>query len=1044
MKIKKLSPVLRGGAAVLASVLVMSSMGYAIADTWRSQVDSALGTESYVTSTDGSAKYVSDYATAEDIIKAAEAMQEQQGEEGFVLMKNDNSALPLSTSNEVALFGLGAYNPYQGGSDLKAGNGDAVSLLQALKDSGITVNSTVEELYAKAMNMTEKEQVNAWTGQVTIVKGYDITINTTIGDLAVYKNNEHPVDVLADKAEMDDWKTSVKKGTVGIVVVSRPAGEGNTYLPGKITDYLGQTHDIDPLALSPAELSVIDTAKSVCDKVLVLVNSGNAMEIGELVSGEHEVDAIGYVGIPNDRHFVGIVNVLTGKANASGALAVTYVHDHDSNPVQQNFGGDYYSDYEIVNTTGEDPRWPGQNIANTLAGSFGGSTTYNGGTYIVEAEGIYVGYKYYESRYYDSIANPSYNATSTKGSTNGSAWNYDNEVVYTFGHGLSYLEYTQELVSVNVDKSREGYITATVAVTNNGDKAGKFTAQLYVQQPYTQYDITNKVEKSAVMFLNSAKVEVGAGKTVNVEIQVETKYLASYDYTAAKTYILDEGNYYFTAAAGAHEATNNILDAQGYSVNSTGGVKIWNNGSFDSKTYAIDNGYDVTNVADDADLNYWLPGTVTYLSRSNYETTYPKNYNTDVEIKIANSPKKDEWIKELRGQTYTIDNTDEEVAYVDGANNGTKFGSEYITEAQLQNFNDEYWTNLVNNVPVNEIVGAILHGGSRSDTLSNIENPVIIQNEGVNGYTAEYSLEENAPELVDKYGKTYSFNVNSQTLLASSFNPQLAWDWGVLEGDSGLWIDRYTLWGTGLTQIRSAYNGRNYEYISEDPMLTNKMGYGIMGGALVKGTLCGPKHMGFNDQEHNRGGISAYINEQKMRETDLRCFQGGMDDAGGLAVMIAFNRIGATNASHHQGMLINIVRNEWGFMGLISTDMMNNKWYFDGASMVMAGITQVADFAANNSFINKDNDHTAGDGNWSYITVDGIKNDAEFVARARQSIKYQLYAHANSAALNVKSVRVTPWWEAALQTTITVSAILTGLCTVAYVAIGLLPAKEEE
>ncbi len=734
--------------------------------------------------------------------------------------------------------------------------------------------------------------------------------------------------------------------------------------------------------------------------------------------------------------------MLSGKVNATGALATTYAYSNESSPAMQNFGGDYYTDYEIVAANainGYDPRWPDTDIANTIQSSSfgGGAATYNGGQYIVEAEGIYVGYKYYETRYYDSIVNPTYNASSSAGSVDGEAWDYGKEVVYTFGHGLSYLDYEQNIRSVSVDNTPEGNVTARIAVHNMSDKDGKFLAQLYVQQPYTQYDIDNKVEKSAVSFLNSKKVEVKAGETEIVEITIPTKYLASYDYTNAKTYILDEGDYVFTAAAGAHEAVNNILAAQGYEGDSdaAGSARVWSLGSHDATTFRTDNGYVVTNVADNADLNYWLPDTVTYLSRSDWEGTYPKNYNEDVEVTLADSFRKDEWIKELRGQQYTIDNGGAEVENVDGTDLGLRFSSEDIDYERLTDIDNGYWNDLVSQISVNEAIGAVIHGGSRTDVLTTVENPVVIQNEGVNGFTTAYTKED---------GSSYKFNISSQTLLASSFNPELAWEWGVIEGNNGLWLQRYDVWGTGLTQIRTPYNGRNYEYISEDPMLSNRMGYGVMGGAKSKGVMVGPKHIGFNDQEHNRNGVSAYMNEQKMRETDLRCFQGGLDDAGGLAVMVAFNRIGATNASHHAGMLQTILRKEWGFKGLISTDMMNNKYYFNAESMIMAGITQVADFASNNSYIDSANNHGGADSNWTYITVDAVKNDATLVNQARQNLKYQLYAFANSAVLNISTVRVTPWWETAVKAIITVSAVLTGVCGLAWLVTTVMPAKKKE
>lgn len=298
--------------------------------------------------------------------------------------------------------------------------------------------------------------------------------------------------------------------------------------------------------------------------------------------------------------------------------------------------------------------------------------------------------------------------------------------------------------------------------------------------------------------------------------------------------------------------------------------------------------------------------------------------------------------------------------------------------------------------------------------LTDVENPVVVQNEGVSGFIATYTDEET--------GETYRFNVHSQTLMGSSFNPELAYEWGRVEGNTGLWLQRYQVWGTGLTQRRTPYNGRNYEYISEDPMLTNRIGYGILQGCADMGIMNGPKHMGFNDQEHNRAGISAYMNEQKFRETDLRCFQGGLEDADGMAVMIAFNRIGATNASHYAGMLQNILRGEWGYTGLISTDMMNNNYYFNPESMIMAGITQVADFATNDNHINMGDG--GNDATWAYISEETVANDAALVDQARENLKYQLYTFANSAVMNVSTERVQTWWDTAISTVTYASGVL--------------------
>lgn len=1029
MKAKKFTPAMRGLAALMTCLMVLSIVGTGVANTYRGALDDTLGTESYVTINDDSAaRFKTDYATIEDMAAAARDIAIREGEEGTVVMKNDNGVLPLKANANVALFGLAAYNVY----GPKGGNADAASLADALAGAGLNVNETLKDYYmTNIINMHTEMRANRWTGKEVPTTVYDHMYVSAPGDWTTYQIAEVPPTEFEALGVPANWKEAIAKDSIGICVFARGAGEGNTYKPGSALNYAGEATGEDPLKLSADELAVVEAAKETCSKVIVLLNTGNNMMIADIAEGgSHEVDGICYIGCPNDYQTIGIANVLTGKVNATGALASAFVRDHQSIPAVQNVGGDYFADYEIV-CRNDDPRYPGKEIGNIGTGSFGGADTYNGGMYIVEAEGIYVGYKYYETRYFDAVMGQG-NANSAAGATQGSAWNYGDEMLYTFGHGLSYLDYTQTIKSVTVDRSVNGNITAVVEVKNNSNQDGKFLTQLYVQQPYTDYDRTNLVEKSAVMFLNSAKVDVAAGKSKEVTITIPTKYLASYDANNAKTYILDAGDYYFTAAAGAHEAVNNILAAQGKTtadgMDAAGknAVVSWKLDALDNTTFAIANNTTVTNVADDADLNYWLPGTVTYLTRQDWNT-FPINYNK-LNLKIADSPKKDQWIAEMRGETYTISDTGAAAEAVPGP----KFAASEIGAEQLNNINDPYWDKLVHAITIDEAVGAVIHGGSRSDTLTNIDNPVVIQNEGPTGISAGYTDEAT--------GKTYKFNVNSQTLLGCSFNPELAYQWGLVEGNSCLWVERYDLWGSGLTLNRTPYNGRNYEYISEDPMLTNVIGREVIQGCSDKGIINGPKHMGFNDQEHNRAGISAYMTEQKFRETDLRGFEGALSDAFGMGVMIAFNRIGATNASHHVGMIQKIVRGEWGFKGLISTDMMNNYLYFNAESMVMAGITQVADFAADNSHIN------LGEGGvdavWPHISLETVSKDSNLVEQARENLKYQLYIFANSAILNISTQRVNTWWDTALTVTTYASSILAVLFFLAWVVLTLLPEKK--
>lgn len=1043
----KLNNVLLGSSAVLLSIGFATTLAGGLVNSYRGTIDGIFGTQSYITSSDN-AKYVSTYKSGDEVMAAAKQFAIREGSEGTVIMKNDNSVLPLAKANTVAVFGGASYSPYLSA----AGNADQIILPQALKNAGFTLDSTVAGIYEKVF-AEYTESTNAWTGEVT--KNYVNSPNKTAGDYTTFKVNEvNPNKFVSKGYATSGWESQVN-AKVGIVTFSRPGGEGSTYKPGSALDTEGNPTGKNPLALSDDELEVVKVAKQTCDKVVVLLNTSCTIEIDPLVRGDYAVDGIAYIGIPNDYQFTGIVQALDGTVNPTGALADTYAVDSTSSPAMKNFGGNYYSDYEIVSEGYVDPRWPDKTIANTMAGSFGGSATYNGGSYINEVEGIYTGYNYYETRYYDSIVNPSYKASSAAGATQGTSWSYDKEINYSFGHGLSYLDYDLTLDNVLVEDKVGGNITATISVKNKSDKAGNFRAELFVQSPYTEYDRTNFIEKSAIQFLNSDKVYVEAGQTKQVEISVPTKYMASYDYTKAKTYIMDAGTYYFSTGNGAHDALNNIMARQGHTPDKAGNtnrVKTWSNdGGTDVTTYSVsDSGTKITNVVDNANMNYYLPGSTTYLSRSKWESTYPVDYNTinnGKGLTLADSPKKDEWIKELRNQQYTVKTTDT-VSNVDGVA-GTKFNAESIGYDQLTNIDDEYWDKLVDAIPAEEALGAIAHGGSQSDELTNIENPIVKQNDGPNGFNSKALSTNNGesasvdPYFVDPTTEAGKFKacVNSQTLLGSAFSPDLAYDWGCLLGNVGLWIGNYQIWGAALNYHRSPYNGRNTEYPSEDPMLCNIIGTELTKGTRKFGIISGPKHIGFNDQEHNRSGISVYMNEQKFRETDLRGFQGSVEEGDALGLMVAFNRIGAINASHHTGMLVSLIRNEWNFKGLISTDMMNNAYYFNPESCAMATVTQMADFAGNNSHLNLGK--TGVDATWGYLSPESVKHDQALVDASRLAMKYQLYAFANSAILNISTTRVTPSWELAINGINVTSYVVGGIAAAGWCALSLFGKKKE-
>lgn len=1112
MKLKKYKPLFRGVAATSAALLTLSTVAYGVAkselaigwvdgffgindrtiyEEWEEEVPSYTipgATEGY-TYLKGK-QYETKYKSADEYATALKEHAIRQGEEGFALLKNDNEALPLNKSSagkNVALFGWNAYNAPTGHTGVVAGNGvksnspwggggevnQREDLKQiTLKDAfdaidGITVNNTVNaEQFPGAMKSPSRG--GGWGGGAsTPWETYEYTIP----------------EVAPTGAQVNSWSID-KATTTGIVVLGRGGGEGNNF---KVD---AATNAEDPLALSADELKLVELAKQKCEKVVVLIVSANAMELGPLVEegGQYEVDAIGFCGIPNDYQYQGIANVLAGKINATGGLTDTYVYDNSFTPASINMGQQQYADTETIDAF-NDP------LGRT-------NPNYYADNYIVEAEGIYVGYKYYETRYFDSIVDPSgTKANSAVGSTDvGNAWNYANEVVFSFGQSLSYIPYTQEITSVTVNRAEKGNVTATVKVTNEGDEDGYFLAQLYVNRPYTAYDVANKVEKSAVDFLNSAKVEVKAGESAEVEITVPTRYLASWDSSALNgegTYILDEGDYLFTAAAGSHAAVNNFLNALGHETDGTttlGEVKTWNLEEFDDETYSVSNGVEVRNQMENADINYYLgEGTVTYLSRSDWEGTFPKNYTdyvndsgiaSEAPFTISGAEKEEEWLIELTSSQYKVTPSSNQSDWVDvngvlpdEVKDGT-FATvwQYImnlatTDPEaFSNINSEEWQAVAKAIPLSTALASVADsGGSSKIYTDEIGNPGSVQSESVAGYSQSLKLEN---------GKTMKLNVASNTLLGASFNPAFAYEWGLMEGEGGLWLQitespssfsssAVTVWGAGLNQHRSAYNGRNSEYMTEDPMLANRIGAEQLRGAVEKGSICGPKHMGFNDQELNREGNAAYMTEQKVRETDTRCYEGALrvDEGNGTGVMMSFARIGATNVTNSVGYVKNIMRGEWGFTGIITTDMGKGAGYHELGALIMATINEYAGFGSGTYFANSNDDsYTPSKAN--YITLGDARKDPVFAAQARQTSLYMLFTIARSGSgLYVERIAnagediVVPGytithrdpvgtmdkagWEYIFISLEAVFAVLTALSGAAWIASVVMPAKED-
>lgn len=1005
----------RGVTTATASLLALSVCASTVVDGFRTDIDKFLGTKStklVTENSDGTDLYTfkSDYTSTTELLHGIQDVGERMSEEGSVLLKN-NGALPLTKdeTQKITLLGFSSYYPVQGGdmgSSLVENTGtdaDTVDMVAAFKAKGFGLNQTVADMY-EALQPTFKSEVQSWGGTIEY---NHITAPSTTG---VFSSKE-PSQAALD-GQNAAWKDSMNDNNVMIVTIARSASENGSYNPGTAgvdpTQNLNQT---DPLGLSDDERDLIqaavDAKASNGGKVIVLLNNASAMEVQEIQDNDG-VDAILQVGLPGGYGFYGVADILSGAVSPSGHLTDTYAVKNANSPAAQNFG---------------DLQWTNANPDIKMNDA------------IVEAENIYIGYKYYETRYFDTVMNQG-NASSTVGSSTGSAWNYDDEVTYPFGYGLSYTTFTQTLDDLHVDLENET-VTAKVTVTNTGSVAGKDVVQLYVSLPYTDYDKEHGVEKAAVQLLDYGKTaELAPGASETVTITADMQNMASWDSTADNAagtkgcYILDAGDYYFTIGNGAHEAVQNVLAAEGQDVGGDADkAKSWNLGSQDTTTFATTkNGTAVENQLADMDVNYWLPGTATYLTRADWEGTFPKTYKDLTAT--------DEMIDILDNDIYEINANGDPSTVTFGADNG-------LTLADLKgvsDINDERWDMLMDEITLEECMIRTGFGGTSTKVIESIMSPETIQNDGPNGIYS-YPLGQYAntdastgdPCVVDANDPNLTYKMGTmvnETVIAQTFNKDLAADYGRVIGNYSLWANTTIFWGIGTNLHRLPYNARNHEYYSEDAVLTAGQGTAYAAAAMEYGVIIAPKHLAFNDTEINRTGVSVFMTEQQARENELRGTQGIVENAHVLGVMTAYNRVGITQDNAHTGLTKNILRNEWGFQGLISEDFIQDANYVVLKEAVLNGVTMSCNTG--------DNTMAAVSEKYPYWTVEAVSQDTTMMTALKQAMKYQNYALANSNAMdgmasNTKLVSVRTWYDNALTAVQIVFAALTVLAAAMYV-----------
>jgi beta-glucosidase len=781
--------------------------------------------------------YTSDFNNEEERVAYLQELGTKIEAEGIVLLKDDNDALPLATGSKISVFGQDSVDPIYGGGG--AGSVDAskaVNLKMAFEDSGLELNKTLWDFYEKGEGSSYRKTTPDVYGQ---------------GSFSV---NEVPTDVYTDKV-----KTSFSDyNEAAVVVIGRSGGESSDLSHKPLES--GYTY----LQIDDNERAMLQMVTNNFDKVIVLLNTQNAVELGFLE--EYDIDACLWIGALGETGAYAVGDVLTGEVNPSGGLVDTFAYNSLSAPSMANFGN-----YNFIN-----------------------SEVMFGNSYMVYGEGIYVGYRYYETRYEDVVL----------GNEDKANYDYKKEVQYPFGYGLSYTDFEWSDYKV---KETNDTLEMSIKVTNKGEVAGKDIVQIYMQSPYTDYNKENAIEKASVELVGFAKTSnIEAGKSETVNIIVDKEVMKTYDAKGYGTYIVDAGDYYFAAGVNAHDALNNILAAKGkttadgmdYDGKSDFTSKI-NVKNLDAETYALSQatGNEITNQFEEADINYYDP-EFKYLSRSNWAGTWPTTYR-DGAFAASEELLKNLEISFQENETIEDPITNTISDEFGKLNAATLIGTDY---------NDSLWDVLVQQMSVEELDKLVRIGGYSTSNVESIQLPATVDKDGPAGISGTLVGGEN--------GTSYP----PEVVIASTWNLELAEEFGKCIGEDSLAL-KVTVWYAPASNIhRSPYSGRNFEYYSEDSFISGKMAASTVKGAQSKGVVVTVKHFAVNDQETNRMGGAMFANEQSIRQLYLLPFEIAVREGDALGMMASMNRIGSRWTGGHYGLMTSTLREEWGFEGFVVTD----------------------------------------------------------------------------------------------------------------------------
>ena len=788
-------------------------------------------------------KYMLSDAT---VSKANELAKEVQSE-AITMLKNDDSNLPLS-NKKVNVFGWGSTNPVYGGtgSGSMSDQYDTVSLLDGMKESGLETNADLSKLYTDyradrpAVGMSSQD----WTLP------------------------EVPADQYSDSLISDAKSFSDE----AVVVITRVGGEGAdlpTNMKAEAITYKNNSKDYDDfqdgehfLQLSKTERDMIDLVTKNFDKVTLVYNGANAFQF-DFLSNYPQIKSVLWCPPAGQTGFSALGDVLAGETNPSGKTSDTFVKDLTKTPVFNNTDGAATASSSSVGAFVYD------NV-DDLAAKYTGFTGQENTvlpSFVNYVEGIYVGYKFYETVADEGLIN------------------YDDTVIYPFGYGLSYTSFEQKMGDVSY---KDGKVTFDVTVTNTGDTAGKDVVEVYYNPPYTDGGI-EKASKNLVAFEKTEKLEPGASETVKIEFDDDD--MASYDNKDAKAWVLEKGDYTISIQSDSHH----VIDSEKINVADTVTYDSESNTHNGDQTVA-------TNQFD------YAAGDVTYLSRANHFANYaeataaPTNFSMSDEVKAA-------FTNNGNYDPTKYDDDSDEMPTI-GAKNGLRLADMYGKD-----YDDADWEELLDQLTFDDMDNLIANGGYGTPAVSSVGKIQLTDADG-------------PASLNNNFTGVGSIGFPASTAFACTWNTDLAKQFGEMIGDMAHDMHVAGWYAPAMNIHRSAFSGRTFEYFSEDSLLSGVMASNEIAGAKEKGVYSFMKHFALNDQETNRiNMVCTWADEQAIREIYLKPFEISVKEGGAQAVMSSFNYIGYTYAGASNNLLNTVLRDEWGFKGFVLTDYFGGYGY---------------------------------------------------------------------------------------------------------------------